>query len=109
VKIRLLDPKIEQIVDRILSGESPPETDNKEVIQELARRCKEDGVLIEFYRWESFTSAQTGAPGPRKVDYSEGMVKCFADGDHWPEPRPIGSLQPEDFMALHSGQLARIH
>lgn len=94
MRIRLLDCDVEGIADRILSGELPPETGNKEVIQEISRRVAEDGLDVEFYRWDD--RGLDAGWGFFEIAYDREMVEGFADTSHFPEPRPIGAKQPED-------------
>jgi hypothetical protein len=94
MRVRLLDCDVEGIADRILSGELPPETGNKEVIQEIARRVADENLDVEFYRWDD--RGLDSGWGFFEIAYDREQVKTFADRSHLPEPRPIGSRQPED-------------
>jgi hypothetical protein len=56
MKIKLTPANIQQTVDRILSGDLPPETNNREVIQALAQRSIADGIEIIFWRSDGNTN-----------------------------------------------------
>lgn len=81
MRIELVDPGIEKTVDRILSGELPPATGDKEVLQAIAQRVADGQASVEWFRRE----------GDREIVYSSSQVATFAD--RWPEPRPIGCIQ----------------
>jgi hypothetical protein len=79
LKIELIDPQIERTVDRILSGELPPVTGDKEVIQEIARRVSEGEIRVRLFRREGDGEI---------VVYPPHLVATLEN--RWPEPRPIG-------------------
>jgi hypothetical protein len=52
IKIKLLPPDAKRIAIAILDGELPPETNNIEVINELADMAIFSAVEVSFYREE---------------------------------------------------------